>query len=119
MTPFGLFMRKLRLEQGLLLKDMADSMGVSSAYLSALEHGKKGTPKPEFVSALEAKLKLSVAQKAELRDAVRNSATQVAIPSKVTPLAFETAHAFARMLPDLSERQLREMQRIFDDKDES
>jgi transcriptional regulator with XRE-family HTH domain len=44
MTPFGDRMRKLRAERGITLKDMADGLGVSSAYLSALEHGKRGRP---------------------------------------------------------------------------
>lgn len=44
MTPFGDRMRKLRAERGITLKDMADGIGVSSAYLSALEHGKRGRP---------------------------------------------------------------------------
>lgn len=44
MTPFGDRMRKLRAERGITLKDMADALGVSSAYLSALEHGKRGRP---------------------------------------------------------------------------
>ena len=44
MTPFGDRMRKLRSERGVTLKEMADAIGVSSAYLSALEHGKRGRP---------------------------------------------------------------------------
>ena len=44
MTPFGDRMRKLRAERGVTLKDMAQALGVSSAYLSALEHGKRGRP---------------------------------------------------------------------------
>ena len=44
MTPFGDQMRKLRSERGVTLKEMADAIGVSSAYLSALEHGKRGRP---------------------------------------------------------------------------
>ena len=44
MTPFGDRMRKLRAERGVTLKDMAEAIGVSSAYLSALEHGKRGRP---------------------------------------------------------------------------
>jgi transcriptional regulator with XRE-family HTH domain len=120
MTPFGLFMRKLRLENGLLLKDMAETLDVSSAYLSALEHGKKGAPSADFVSALENKLKLDAARRDELRRSVRDSATNLAIPPKSTPLGFQTAHAFARKLPSLSEKQLRQMLKIVDqeDKDE-
>jgi transcriptional regulator with XRE-family HTH domain len=37
-------MRRLRAERGVTLKEMADAIGVSSAYLSALEHGKRGRP---------------------------------------------------------------------------
>lgn len=46
LTPFGLFVRKIRLEKGLTLKQMADHLKVSSAYLSAVELGEKPlTPK--------------------------------------------------------------------------
>lgn len=116
MTPFGLFMRKLRLEKGLLLKDIAEQMSVSSAYLSALEHGKKGPATGEFVSKLETKLKLDTAQREELRRAIRDSATNLAIPSKVTPLGFQAAHAFARKLPNLSEQQLRQVLAVVEKK---
>ena len=44
MTPFGQRMRKLRSDRKVTLKQMADAIGVSSAYLSALEHGKRGRP---------------------------------------------------------------------------
>ncbi len=44
MTPFGARVRQLRQEQGLSLQDFARRLGVSSAYVSALEHGKRGRP---------------------------------------------------------------------------
>ena len=44
MTPFGERMRELRQTKGVTLKDMAEAIGISSAYLSALEHGKRGRP---------------------------------------------------------------------------
>jgi transcriptional regulator with XRE-family HTH domain len=43
-TPFGRRVRELRRERGLLLKDMAAHLGVSVAYLSALERGERGKP---------------------------------------------------------------------------
>lgn len=44
MTPFGARLRKLRAERGMTLRAMAAAIGVSPAYLSALEHGKRGRP---------------------------------------------------------------------------
>ena len=44
MTPFGEKLRALRRERNILLKDMAGALEVSSAYLSALEHGRRGAP---------------------------------------------------------------------------
>lgn len=42
MTPLGEKLRALRAERGMLLKDMAAALEVSPAYLSALEHGRRG-----------------------------------------------------------------------------
>jgi transcriptional regulator with XRE-family HTH domain len=43
-TPFGQRVRELRRQRGRSLKDMAAHLGVSSAYLSALERGDRGRP---------------------------------------------------------------------------
>ena len=44
MTPLGARIRQLREERGISLKEMAAALNVSSAYLSALEHGRRGKP---------------------------------------------------------------------------
>ncbi|MGV3741611.1 MAG: helix-turn-helix domain-containing protein [Burkholderiaceae bacterium] len=41
LTPFGLLVRKIRLDFGLTLKEMATALSVSSAYLSSVELGEK------------------------------------------------------------------------------
>lgn len=46
MTPFGNRIRQFRAQKGVSLKQMADELEISSAYLSALEHGHKGLPSP-------------------------------------------------------------------------
>jgi transcriptional regulator with XRE-family HTH domain len=43
-TPFGAKLRALRAERGISQKEMAAALGVSAAYLSALEHGRRGVP---------------------------------------------------------------------------
>jgi transcriptional regulator with XRE-family HTH domain len=44
LTPFGAKLRALRAERGISQKQMAAALGVSAAYLSALEHGRRGAP---------------------------------------------------------------------------
>ena len=44
MTPLGAKLREMRAERSVTLKEMAHAIGVSPAYLSALEHGKRGAP---------------------------------------------------------------------------
>jgi transcriptional regulator with XRE-family HTH domain len=49
MTPFGEAVHRLRRQKGVSQKQMAAAIGVSAAYLSALEHGKRGAPSFEFL----------------------------------------------------------------------
>ncbi len=44
MTPFGSRVRGLRAERGVRLADLAAGLQVTPAYLSALEHGRRGAP---------------------------------------------------------------------------
>jgi len=48
-TPFGEALRALRKEKGVTQQEMAAAIGVSSAYLSALEHGRRGRPSFDFL----------------------------------------------------------------------
>ena len=41
LTSFGKFCRKLRINNGELLYDMAEKLDVSSAFLSKVENGKR------------------------------------------------------------------------------
>lgn len=43
-TRFGKFCRKLRIDRGEILYDMAGKLGVSPAFLSRVENGKKRPP---------------------------------------------------------------------------
>lgn len=44
MTPFGAKLRELRAARCVTLSQMAKDIGVSPAYLSALEHGRRSAP---------------------------------------------------------------------------
>jgi transcriptional regulator with XRE-family HTH domain len=52
MTPFGREIRRLRAARGLSQKQMARDIGVSAAYLSALEHGHRGQPSWELLQRI-------------------------------------------------------------------
>lgn len=44
LNAFGRWLRKFRIDNDLLLRDMAQTLGISSAFLSALETGRKNIP---------------------------------------------------------------------------
>ncbi len=44
MTPFGRRMNELRRQKGVTQKQLAEALGVSGAYLSSIERGRRGRP---------------------------------------------------------------------------
>ena len=52
MTPLGEKIRELRSLRGVTMKEMAAALRVSPAYLSALEHGRRGRPTWAQVQAI-------------------------------------------------------------------
>lgn len=44
LTAFGRALRKLRIDRGLLLKEMAERLSMTSAFLSSVETGRKAIP---------------------------------------------------------------------------
>jgi transcriptional regulator with XRE-family HTH domain len=100
LTPFGLCVRKLRLELGLTLKSMADALGVSSAYLSSIELGDKQlTAKIAEDAARFFQGKLTQAQLEELQDSAAKSVDIVPVSSLGNDEKVLVA-AFARRLTD-------------------
>jgi len=59
MTPFGVKLRQLRAERGIALKDMAEALGVSAAYLSAMRvwHRDESSDLARTMAALDARLR--------------------------------------------------------------
>lgn len=44
LTEFGKELKKIRIDNDQVLKDMANSLGITASYLSAIEHGKREIP---------------------------------------------------------------------------
>ncbi|HZL60200.1 MAG TPA: helix-turn-helix domain-containing protein [Stellaceae bacterium] len=79
MTPFGVRLRQLRAEHNLRLKDMAEALGVSGAYLSALEHGRRGRPTHAMVVAICAQLNIIWDEADELMRLARLSHPRITV----------------------------------------
>lgn len=62
LTQLGEILRKLRIENGQVLKEMADTLGISSANLSSIEN-KKSKPKKQMIEDIICKYGLTPASK--------------------------------------------------------
>lgn len=81
LTPYGIAVRKLRLEKGLRLIDMAESLGVSTAFLSAIETGRKPIP-DGFVVKISRMLQWPLAEIQALRSAVDRTRAELRLDDK-------------------------------------
>lgn len=103
MTPLGAKLRKLRAERGITLKDMAAGLGVSSAYLSALEHGKKGKPTWYLVQRIIAYFNVIWDEAEELQRLAEISDPRIVIDTGgLAPEATELANRLAGEISNLS-----------------
>ena len=110
MTPFGLKLRQLRKERGLTLTDMAKAVNVSSAYLSALEHGKRGRPSWRVIQSVIAYLNIIWDDAEELVRLSRLSHPKITIDtSGLTPEATELANQLALNIGKLNEADIQAM----------
>lgn len=111
MTPFGERLRELRAERGMTQRQMAAAIGVSPAYLSALEHGRRGTPRWILVQGIIACLNIIWDEADELQRLAMHSAPRVTIDtSALSPKATELANLLASgidLLPDEALEDLR------------
>ena len=115
MTPFGDRMRKLRAERGITLKDMADGIGVSSAYLSALEHGKRGRPGWHLIQRILAFFNIIWDDAEEVVRLARISHPRITIDtSGLTPKATELANRLADDIGRLDPPALEELLAVLD-----
>ena len=107
LTEFGKALRKIRIDKQLLLKDMASKLGVSSAYLSAVETGKRRMP-PDWVSKIASIYSLDSDAQAELQNAADNSVFDVTISLKnASEQKRNAVLSFARALDGLNDEDLK------------
>jgi transcriptional regulator with XRE-family HTH domain len=110
MTPFGEKMRKLRADRAITLKQMSSAIGVSSAYLSALEHGKRGRPGWHLIQRIIAYFNIIWDEAEEVTRLARVSHPRITIDtSGLNPLATELANRLADDISKLEPQTLNEL----------
>lgn len=107
MTPFGEKVRQLRAARAVTQRRMADDLGVSPAYLSALEHGHRGRPGPGFILQIAGYFDLIWDEAEELKRLAAHSHPRVVVDTSGLPAkATELANLLADMIGTLDEDTL-------------
>jgi transcriptional regulator with XRE-family HTH domain len=102
MTPFGAKLRQLRADRRITLRAMATALDVSPAYLSALEHGRRGAPSPGLIHQICEQFDLIWDDAHDLAELARLSKPKPKLDSAgLTPEQTALANRFARQLRHL------------------
>ena len=110
MTPLGLKLRELRRKKGVSQKEMATALGVSAAYLSALEHGRRGVPTWVLLQKIIGYFNIIWDDAEEVLRLADQSRPRVVIDtSGLSPAATELANMLAERIGSLDARTLEEM----------
>lgn len=111
-TEFGRLLRKIRIDKSLLLKDMADSLDMTSAYLSAIELGKKNIP-DNLVNKISTAFGLDASEKEKLIESVEKSQPSIKLDlTSSNAEQRELVMHFARKYEGLSRDKLEELKKI-------
>lgn len=103
LTPLGIKLRQLRAERAVTQAEMAEALNVSSAYLSALEHGKRGLPNWAFIQRLVGYFNLIWDDADELETLALLSDPRVIIDTiALSPNATRIANVLAQRIAHLS-----------------
>lgn len=103
LPAFGKELRKLRLDYGEILKNMAIKLGYSSSYLSSIEVGKRNIPE-DMITRLAQIYKLDDSTVHNLESAKAQQTKDISLGlDGASPQQSEVALVFARRFKDLDE----------------
>jgi transcriptional regulator with XRE-family HTH domain len=107
MTPLGEKIRQLRQQRGASQKDMAAAIGVSAAYLSALEHGRRGVPSWTLLQKIIGYFNIIWDEAEEFQRLAEASRPRVKVDtSGLSPAATELANLLAEGIDRLDEAEI-------------
>jgi len=115
MTPFGARLRALREARGVTLKELAAALQVSAAYLSALEHGRRGRPSAGLIHQVNEFFGLIWDDAEEMARLARVSHPRVTLDTAgLSPEATEMANLMASRIRKLSPDVIAAVRRILE-----
>lgn len=114
LTRFGKELRKIRIEHDEILKDMADKLNVTAAYLSAVENGTRKMP-DSWMNIITKEYNLSSEAAEQLQRLVYEDRNNINVCyDKKNEQETNLALSFARKFKDLNNEQIQEIQKILD-----
>lgn len=113
LSAFGRYMRILRMDRGLLLKDVSEVLGVSASYLSAVETGRRSVPSSWRNEIIE-EYHLSSDDIEELDNAIAESMLEVKfdIANMESAINKELILSFARNLDTMNPEKIARLMEI-------
>jgi len=118
MTPFGERIRQLRQQKQVTMKEMAKAIGVSAAYLSALEHGNRGRPSWYLLQRTISYFNIIWDDAEELVRLARLSHPKITIDtSGLSPKATELSNRLADEIKNMTSEQIEQHLQLIDQTD--
>jgi transcriptional regulator with XRE-family HTH domain len=115
MTPFGEKLRHLRQERGILQREMAAALEISAPYLSALEHGRRGTPSAGLIHQICQYFGLIWDEADELKALAKTSRPRLRLNAAgLTPAQTALANRLTRELRHLDPETIEAMRSLLD-----
>ena len=110
LTPLGVYLREVRTARGMTQRAMAEGLGVTPTYLSALERGRRGKPSWPFLQRLTGWLGLIWDDAERLQGIAELSDPKVAIDTRdLSAEATRLACLLSQRLPELGEADIRKL----------
>ncbi len=112
LTSLGRFLRKLRIDNGEILKDMAEKLDVSASFLSAVENGKKHMPS-EWNERISSIYSLNEVQQSDFTKAIAESEKIIEMNLvNANTGQREVAVSFARRFNNIDDSQIEAIRKI-------
>lgn len=109
LTPFGVALRKLRLDKQMRLLDLANLLGRSSSYVSAVETGKKPIPQG-YVAKIAEVMNLTLDELSELQKAADRTKRELSM-GELSGSRRELVAEFARRVQTMDDIDLEELKK--------